>query len=426
MNANDTTLLEVLKLARDLVINEHTDRRAHIHNQWVFDSEFLLKTKRVRLQYPPIPPYPTEAHIIERAQSLMDFLNNNKVSTIPEATKSAINAAETTKIEESVAPSSSKIEEYQYSSLPVIDTTSLTIQPVEMPSIPRAIPKATHIENTLSGIDASNIVLPPIIPESVTRQLSTIDPVASVTNIFQPTPTVTDTSAPLSPTADALPPETITAPISAEDPVAAIAKIFQATQPVTDVVASPLPLVNTVMTESTSSQVPPVDAVVTENAMPQTPAFDPVAAVAKIFQATQPVTEVPAPVASSRPVSPQAAIAKIFQTPTTTTSVLPTNETTVTKPTNPIADIFSPSTVVRLPDRLPEQTTPQTATTDNDIQTSAQPDNIIPIPSSDNTYNNNVAELLKQQSEKSNKLLPAMLKKIEDIRSGWNTNPAAR
>lgn len=49
----------------------------------------------------------------------------------------------------------------------------------------------------------------------------------------------------------------------------------------------------------------------------------------------------------------------------------------------------------------------------------------IPIPGSTNNYSDNVAELLKQQSEKSSKLLPAMLKKIEDIRSGWNTNTNA-
>ena len=374
MNANDTTLLEVLKLARDLVINEHTDRRAHIHNQWVFDSEFLLKTKRVRLQYPPIPPYPTEAHIIERAQSLLDFLNNNTVSTISAATKPAIDAAETIKIEESVASSSPTIEEYQYSPLLATDTESHVLQPVEeVLSTTEVIPTAA--ENTPSVVHTSNVVLT-TIPSYVIPTLSTIDPAV------------------------------------------AVAKMIQSTQPIPDVVASPLPLVDT----EVALEVPTVDPAVTAAVIPEKPVVDPVAAIAKIFQSTQSVPETPVAVASSVPVNPQAAIAKIFQTPATV-SVSPPQPVSTT-PTEAIRDIFSPSAVVRPPDRLPEQATTE-PTTDNATQLPPTADNIIPIPGSTNNYSDNVAELLKQQSEKSSKLLPAMLKKIEDIRSGWNTNTNA-
>ena len=71
----DPINVEVLRLARDLVINEYTDRRAELHNKWLAESDMLWRTKKVRLQYPSIPPYPTEAEIVTRAQTLMDFLH---------------------------------------------------------------------------------------------------------------------------------------------------------------------------------------------------------------------------------------------------------------------------------------------------------------------------------------------------------------
>jgi hypothetical protein len=380
MNTNDTTLLEVLKLARDLVVNEHTDRRAHIHNQWVFDSEFLLKTKRVRLQYPPIPPYPTEAHIIERAQSLMDFLNNNKVAAISAATNPAMDAAETIKIEDSVAPSPLAMQEYQYSPLLATDTESQMLQPTEMLSTTEAVPTDADMENTSSVVHTSNVAL------------------TTIPNFLIPT-------------------------LSMIDPAVAVAKMIQSTQPIPDVVESPLPLVDTAVTDTTLPQVPTVEPAVTAAFIPETSVVNPVAAIAKIFQSTQSVPEMPATIASPAPVGSQAAIAAIFQTPATV--VVSPPQPILTKTTGDIQDIFSPSTVVRPPDRLPEQTLPQT-TTDNDTQLPLTTDNIIPIPDSANAYNNNnVAELLKQQSEKSSKLLPAMLKKIEDIRNGWNTNTNA-
>ena len=70
----DPTKLEILKMARELTINEYIDRRAQEHNEWLDKSSELWKTQRLALAYPVIPPYPTEKEIVIRAKHLMEFL----------------------------------------------------------------------------------------------------------------------------------------------------------------------------------------------------------------------------------------------------------------------------------------------------------------------------------------------------------------
>lgn len=74
MKKIDVTRLEILKMARELTVNEYIDRRAQEHNEWLGKSAELWKTQRLTLAYPIIPPYPTEKEIIVRAKALMDFL----------------------------------------------------------------------------------------------------------------------------------------------------------------------------------------------------------------------------------------------------------------------------------------------------------------------------------------------------------------
>ena len=77
---------EVLKMSRELVLNEHTDRRAQIHNNWLVESEQLWITRRVKLAYPEIPAYPTEAEILARADKLMKFLyTSENIESEPES-----------------------------------------------------------------------------------------------------------------------------------------------------------------------------------------------------------------------------------------------------------------------------------------------------------------------------------------------------
>ena len=72
--SNANTRLELLRIARELVINEYIDKRAQDHNNWLSQSEIMWKTKGIKLPYPPFPPYPTEADIIARANALEQYL----------------------------------------------------------------------------------------------------------------------------------------------------------------------------------------------------------------------------------------------------------------------------------------------------------------------------------------------------------------
>lgn len=78
----DITRLEILKIARELAVNEYIDRRAQEHSDWLSKSSELWKTQRMMLAYPVIPPYPTEREIIARAKTLIDFLLVDTVSTV--------------------------------------------------------------------------------------------------------------------------------------------------------------------------------------------------------------------------------------------------------------------------------------------------------------------------------------------------------
>jgi hypothetical protein len=92
--ADDSVNLQILLMARQLVINGHTDRRADLHNQWLVDSAALWASHRQRLAYPPIPPYPTEAEIVARARALLEFVHSD--STInPVTVARALDTAET-------------------------------------------------------------------------------------------------------------------------------------------------------------------------------------------------------------------------------------------------------------------------------------------------------------------------------------------
>jgi hypothetical protein len=73
-NSIDQSLMEILRMARDLTLNEYKDRRAELHNQWLAESDRVWRISRARVTYPPIPPHPTEAEILARAKLLMNFV----------------------------------------------------------------------------------------------------------------------------------------------------------------------------------------------------------------------------------------------------------------------------------------------------------------------------------------------------------------
>lgn len=72
----DEIYLEVLKIANRLVVNRYTDLRADLHNQWVSQSEEAWRMRKMKLAYPPIPPYPNEEDVCACAVKLLSLLLN--------------------------------------------------------------------------------------------------------------------------------------------------------------------------------------------------------------------------------------------------------------------------------------------------------------------------------------------------------------
>lgn len=69
------TKLELLRMSRELVINEYIDKRAQDHNAWIAQADVVWRTQGVRLAYPTFPQYPTEVDILTRARTLNTFLS---------------------------------------------------------------------------------------------------------------------------------------------------------------------------------------------------------------------------------------------------------------------------------------------------------------------------------------------------------------
>jgi len=86
--------LELLKIARELVINEYIDKRAQDHNKWVAEADVAWRTRGIKLPYPSFPIYPSEADIIARASALNDFLTKDEkketVIEVPEVIPPAV------------------------------------------------------------------------------------------------------------------------------------------------------------------------------------------------------------------------------------------------------------------------------------------------------------------------------------------------
>lgn len=70
--------LEVLKLTRDIVLDEFMETKTAAHTKWLSDSEKLWVNHRQILPYPVNPLYPNEDVIIERTKVLLSFIDNEK------------------------------------------------------------------------------------------------------------------------------------------------------------------------------------------------------------------------------------------------------------------------------------------------------------------------------------------------------------
>ena len=70
-----TQRFELLKIARQMLIEAYINRRAEDHNAWLAESELMWKNNKSHLKYPNFPPYPTEEDVIAKAETLYRFIN---------------------------------------------------------------------------------------------------------------------------------------------------------------------------------------------------------------------------------------------------------------------------------------------------------------------------------------------------------------
>lgn len=76
----NSSRLEALRMAKEIVDNEYVNRRAEIHNRWLEESAQLWALQRLKLPYPSIPPYPSEDEVIRVAQSLLTFNEDDHIT----------------------------------------------------------------------------------------------------------------------------------------------------------------------------------------------------------------------------------------------------------------------------------------------------------------------------------------------------------
>lgn len=78
MTEIDPSKLEVIRIARELVLSEYYQKCSKLHNEWAVQSDVAWTNKRIHIQYPHIPEFPTEQDILSKAQNLLDFVTVQK------------------------------------------------------------------------------------------------------------------------------------------------------------------------------------------------------------------------------------------------------------------------------------------------------------------------------------------------------------
>lgn len=78
IDKKNPTNIELLRIARDLAYSDYNNRKADLHNQWLRESEYMWRTKKLKVSYPLIPPFPSESDILLRAEKLLEFIKRSR------------------------------------------------------------------------------------------------------------------------------------------------------------------------------------------------------------------------------------------------------------------------------------------------------------------------------------------------------------
>lgn len=68
--------LELLRMAKELLLEEYHSSKDRLTNEWQVKVESAKLNGQVIPDHPAYPTYPTEAEIITKAQSLNGFVSN--------------------------------------------------------------------------------------------------------------------------------------------------------------------------------------------------------------------------------------------------------------------------------------------------------------------------------------------------------------
>ena len=71
--------LELLKMAKNMLVDEYDGKRESISNDWSTKVESAKLNGGTIPDHPGFPPYPTENEIINKAQVLNGFVSNISV-----------------------------------------------------------------------------------------------------------------------------------------------------------------------------------------------------------------------------------------------------------------------------------------------------------------------------------------------------------
>ena len=81
---NDTTLhIEVLKIARDLLMDEYVELVNQLEQRWSAESALYWRAQQVIVDYPALPAPPSVDRILEKAEQLLTFFNGSSINWPP-------------------------------------------------------------------------------------------------------------------------------------------------------------------------------------------------------------------------------------------------------------------------------------------------------------------------------------------------------
>jgi len=73
--AEQNLQLEVLKIARDMLMDEYVERVNQLEQRWSAESALYWRAYQRIIPYPTMPAPPTVEDILEKAQMLLEFFN---------------------------------------------------------------------------------------------------------------------------------------------------------------------------------------------------------------------------------------------------------------------------------------------------------------------------------------------------------------